>query len=55
MLINGDSLDEGSEICSDICIIGGGAAGLSIAAEFNGTGHTVSIIESGGLGYSKAA
>ncbi|MDB2576647.1 GMC family oxidoreductase [Planctomycetota bacterium] len=55
MLINGDSLDEGSEISSDICIIGGGAAGLSIAAEFNGTGHTVSIIESGGLGYSKAA
>ncbi len=36
---------------ADVCIIGGGAAGTTIASEFIGTGYQVLLLESGGLDY----
>jgi choline dehydrogenase-like flavoprotein len=36
---------------ADVCIIGGGAAGTTIATEFIGTRHKVLVLESGGLTY----
>jgi choline dehydrogenase-like flavoprotein len=42
---------EHSDIQSDICIIGGGAAGISIANEFNNSKFRTVILESGSLDY----
>ena len=42
---------EHGDIQSDICIIGGGAAGISIANEFNNSKFRTVILESGHLDY----
>ena len=42
---------EHGDIQSDICIIGGGAAGISIANEFNNSKFRTVILESGSLDY----
>jgi choline dehydrogenase-like flavoprotein len=39
----------GAEITADVCIVGAGAAGITIAREFAGSGHTVVLLESGGM------
>jgi len=41
--------DDGSEIAADICIVGSGAAGITLAREFIGTGVSVLMLEGGGL------
>jgi choline dehydrogenase-like flavoprotein len=41
-------------IDTDICIIGGGAAGLSVAHQFLGTRHRVCLLESGGLLFERS-
>jgi choline dehydrogenase-like flavoprotein len=43
------TLDEGSQIEGDLCIIGAGAAGLTIAQELDGTSIEVVLLESGGF------
>lgn len=48
MLIDSRRL-EGDEIAVDVCIVGTGPAGLSLAQEFLGHRATVCLIESGGL------
>jgi choline dehydrogenase-like flavoprotein len=40
---------DGAELETDICIIGGGAAGISMAAELVGSSRRVILLESGGL------
>jgi len=42
------SVSEGSVLESDVCIVGGGAAGISIARELAGGSGTVCLLESGG-------
>lgn len=37
---------------TDLCIVGAGAAGITLAREFIGTRYRVAILESGGLRYS---
>ena len=49
MIIDFDQTDAPGEFDGDLCIIGAGAAGISIAAEFTNTGHRVLLIESGGF------
>lgn len=49
MFIDFRSLPSDVEIETDLCIIGAGVAGISIAQEFLGTGIRVCLIESGGL------
>ena len=49
MLIDIRTLPDGEAVTSDICIIGGGPVGLSLAREFIGTKTSVAIIESGGI------
>jgi choline dehydrogenase-like flavoprotein len=41
-------LPKSNRIETDVCIVGGGIAGMSIAREFIGTRHDVCVIESGG-------
>jgi choline dehydrogenase-like flavoprotein len=53
MFIDSRSLDSGHHIETDICIIGAGAAGITIAREFIGTSTQVTLLESGGLEFDK--
>ena len=45
------TLDDGAVIEGDICIVGGGAAGISMALEWIGAGHKVILLEGGGFDY----
>ncbi len=47
-------LDDQSLIEADICIIGAGAAGISIAVEFINTPYKVALLEGGGFNYEDA-
>lgn len=44
-------IGAGPPLEADICVIGAGAAGISIAREFVGSGFRVCLVESGGLEY----
>lgn len=45
------TLEEGTLIEGDICIVGAGAAGISMAMEWIGAGHDVVLLEGGGFDY----
>jgi len=49
VFIDARSLDQDARIESDICIVGAGAAGLTLAQSFAGTPFRVCLLESGGL------
>jgi len=53
MIIDFRQLENRSEIKSDICIIGAGAAGITIARALGGTGIRVCLLESGGFEYDE--
>jgi choline dehydrogenase-like flavoprotein len=44
-------LEDGSTIEGDVCIIGAGAAGISMALEWIDTAHDVILLEAGGMRY----
>ena len=45
------SLPQGSRKSVDICIVGGGAAGISMALRLSGRNHSVLLVEAGGDGF----
>jgi choline dehydrogenase-like flavoprotein len=49
VLLDARHLPDGSEIESDVCIVGAGAAGITLARELAATRLTVCLLESGGL------
>jgi choline dehydrogenase-like flavoprotein len=49
MLIDGRNLQENHQLKTEICIIGSGPAGMTIARELIATQYDVILIESGGL------
>ena len=49
MLIDARTVPEGKTIETDICIVGAGAAGITLAREFIGQPFNVCLLESGGL------
>lgn len=51
MHIDARKLDNNSTIEGDICIIGAGTAGISIALDWMKTSHKVILLEGGGLQY----
>lgn len=53
MFVDARNLPMGTVIEADLCIIGGGAAGIAIAREFLGQGLRVCILESGGTSYDE--
>jgi choline dehydrogenase-like flavoprotein len=53
MFIYARELNNGQHIESDVCIIGAGAAGITIAREYIGTSANVVLLESGGLEFDK--
>ncbi len=48
MIEDFDDLDDGGWLEADVCIIGAGVAGLTLACEFQGTATKVIMLESGG-------
>ncbi|MCI0561765.1 MAG: GMC family oxidoreductase [Nitrososphaera sp.] len=53
MLIDARSVPENTIIEADVCIIGSGAAGITLAREFIGAPFHVCLLESGGFTYDK--
>ena len=51
MLIDARTLSKNTRIKTDVCIIGAGAAGITLAREFIGLPFRVCLLESGGLEY----
>jgi choline dehydrogenase-like flavoprotein len=49
MLIDARDLPAGKELQADLCIIGAGAAGITIARELRGSGLSILLLESGGF------
>lgn len=48
------TIKQNTVIQSDLCIIGAGAAGITIARELSGEGLRICLVESGGLEYEPA-
>ena len=53
MHIDARELSNGSTIEGDICIVGAGAAGISMALEWNGAPYKVILLEGGGFEYDE--
>jgi choline dehydrogenase-like flavoprotein len=53
MFIDARQLEQGRAIDADICIIGAGAAGITMAREFIGSSTRVALLESGGLAFDE--
>jgi hypothetical protein len=53
MLIDAESLADGSELRSDVTVVGAGAAGIVIALELARAGMDVRLVESGHRSYSE--
>src|ERR1700689_1310450 len=50
MIHDADTLPDGQPLNADLCIVGAGAAGISMALQFIGTNVNVLLLESGGVG-----
>ncbi len=51
MHVDARTLPDDSLIEGDLCIVGAGAAGISLALEFRNSGHKVVLLEGGGFEY----
>ncbi|WP_207478169.1 GMC oxidoreductase [Arenibaculum pallidiluteum] len=49
MILDLHGLEDGAALHADLCIIGGGPAGISLALQFADTATSVLLVESGGL------
>ncbi len=48
MILDLNDLEHEAVLEADVCIVGSGAAGITIAREFAGTAHSVLVLEAGG-------
>jgi choline dehydrogenase-like flavoprotein len=48
-ILDANKLADGSEIAADICIVGAGAAGITLARALEPSGAKICLLESGGL------
>jgi len=48
MIIDARSLGESDSVETDVCIVGGGVAGITLAREFIGQHLRVTLLERGG-------
>jgi len=55
MLIDTLTLPENTLIESDVCIVGAGAAGITLARELRGQPYKICLLESGGLDFDEVA
>ena len=52
MFVDARSVAAGTVVESDLCIVGAGAAGITLAREFLDAGLRVSVVESGALDFA---
>ncbi|HEY0424813.1 MAG TPA: FAD-dependent oxidoreductase, partial [Rhodopila sp.] len=50
MIQNADEVVRGAVVNANICIVGGGPAGITLAMELARTGQSILLLESGDLG-----
>lgn len=50
MLLDAAEVDDGATIDADLCIVGAGVAGLTVARELSGRGKRIVVLESGATG-----
>jgi len=48
-ILNAQKLADGTEIAADVCIVGAGAAGITLAQALEPSGAKICLLESGGL------
>jgi choline dehydrogenase-like flavoprotein len=53
MLARFEEIPSGSLLEADVCIVGGGPAGIAIARDLDGTDISVLVVESGGLDFDR--
>ena len=53
MIIDARSIPSGTEITSDLCIVGGGAAVISIAQAFSESANKIALVESAGTNLTR--
>lgn len=51
MIVDAGTVPTGSVIATEVCIIGAGAAGITLAREFRDSPFRVALLESGGMHY----
>ena len=51
MIIDALEVQAGAEIPVDVCVIGAGAAGISLAVALSSSGLIVGVLEGGGLDF----
>lgn len=49
MIIDARQIESGAVLRADVCVIGAGAAGITLARRLRGRGRTVMVLESGGV------
>ncbi|MSO78150.1 MAG: GMC family oxidoreductase [Acidimicrobiia bacterium] len=54
MLDDANKVPRGTTVRTDVCIVGGGAAGITLARELAGGPHDVVLLESGGFKYAES-
>jgi glycerol-3-phosphate dehydrogenase len=54
MIEDANKIPSGSSFAADLCVVGAGAAGISLALQFTATGLDVLLVESGGMKESSA-
>jgi choline dehydrogenase-like flavoprotein len=55
MFADARSVPRDTRLETDVCIVGAGAAGITLAREFNGSPFRVTVLESGGFEYETEA
>jgi len=53
MIIDGLEIQDGDVVATDVCIVGAGPAGMSLAHELRDSGLRVSLVDSGGLPHDR--
>ena len=51
MLQSLDELESGTALSSEVCVVGAGAAGQTVAKRLADLGHEVLLLESGGIDF----
>jgi choline dehydrogenase-like flavoprotein len=54
MLTDAHAVPAGTALTADICVIGAGAAGITLAKSLDGSGVSILLLESGGFDYDAA-